>query len=57
MNQRLRGRCEASSKKKKYSPEKAVLINLSLEETVEIENTQVEFIAYTKFLYKLEEMI
>ncbi|MFB6145675.1 MAG: ATP-binding protein [Candidatus Nanohaloarchaea archaeon] len=42
---------------KKYSPEKAVVVNISLEETVEIENTQVEFIPYTKFLYKLEEMI
>ncbi len=42
---------------KKYSPEKAVVVNLSLEETVEIEETQVEFIPYTKFLYKLEEMI
>lgn len=42
---------------KKYTPEKAVVVNLSLEETVEIENTQVEFIPYTKFLYKLEEMI
>jgi hypothetical protein len=42
---------------KKYSPEKAVVVNLSLEKTVEIENTQVEFTPYTKFLYKLEEMI
>ncbi|QGA80857.1 ATP-binding protein [Candidatus Nanohalobium constans] len=42
---------------KKYSPEKAVVVNLSLEETVEIEETRVEFIPYTKFLYKLEEMI
>ncbi|MFB6158885.1 MAG: ATP-binding protein [Candidatus Nanohalobium sp.] len=42
---------------KKYSPEKAVVVNISLEETVEIENTQVEFIPYTKFLYKLEEII
>jgi hypothetical protein len=42
---------------KKYSPEKAVVLNLSLEETVEIENTQVDFIPYTKFLYKLEEMM
>ncbi|MFB6159291.1 MAG: ATP-binding protein [Candidatus Nanohalobium sp.] len=41
---------------KKYSPEKAVVVNLSLEETVEIENTQVEFIPYTKFLYQLEEL-
>lgn len=37
---------------KKYSPEKAVVVNLSLEETVEIEDTQVEFKPYTKFLYK-----
>ncbi|MBC5793455.1 MAG: ATP-binding protein [Nanohaloarchaea archaeon] len=42
---------------KKYSPEKAVVVNLSLEKTVEIEETRVEFIPYTKFLYKLEEMI
>jgi predicted AAA+ superfamily ATPase len=42
---------------KKYTPEKAVVVNLSLEKTVEIENTQVEFIPYTEFLYKLEEMI
>lgn len=42
---------------KKYNPEKAVVVNISLEETVEIENTKVKFIPYTKFLYKLEEMI
>jgi predicted AAA+ superfamily ATPase len=42
---------------KKYSPEKAVVVNLSLEETIEVENTQVEFIPYTKFLYRLEDLL
>ena len=42
---------------KKYRPSQAVVVNLSLEETVEIEETQVEFLPYTKFLYRLEEML
>lgn len=42
---------------KKYSPEKAVVVNLSLEKTVEIEETQVEFITYTKFLFKIDKLI
>jgi hypothetical protein len=42
---------------KKYSPGKAVVVNLSLEKTVEVEDTKVKFIPYTKFLYKLEEMM
>jgi predicted AAA+ superfamily ATPase len=42
---------------KKYSPEKAVVVNLSLEETIEVENGQVEFIPYSKFLYKLEDLL
>lgn len=42
---------------KKYRPPQAVVVNLSLEETVEIEETQVEFLPYTKFLYRLEEML
>lgn len=39
----------------KYSPVKAVIVNLSLEETVEINKTEVEFIPYTKFLYEFRE--
>lgn len=42
---------------KKYSPEKAVVVNLSLEKAVDIEGTQVEFIPYSKFLFKLDELI
>ena len=42
---------------KKYEPEKAVVVNLSLEETREIEGTQVEFIPYSKLLFKLEEKL
>jgi predicted AAA+ superfamily ATPase len=42
---------------KKYNPEKAVVVNLELEETVEVENTEVEFIPYHKFLFKLGELV
>ena len=42
---------------KKYKPKKAVVVNISLEETVEIEETQVKFIPYTKLTHRLEEII
>ena len=42
---------------KKYSPEKAVVVNLSLEETVDVEETEVRFIPYTRFLYTLRDLI
>lgn len=46
MNPRLPGHCAAKKK-----PEKAVIVNLSLEETREIEGTSVEFIPYHKLLF------
>jgi len=42
---------------KKYEPKKAVVVNLELEETIEIEDTKVEFIPYSKLLFKLEEQL
>lgn len=42
---------------KKYKPEKAVVINLSLKQTMQIEETQVEFKPYTKILHKPEKLI
>ena len=42
---------------KKYSPEKAVVVNLELEETREVEGTQVEFVPYSKLLFKLEDKL
>ena len=42
---------------KKYRPDKAVVVNLELEETREIENTEVEFISYSKFLFRFEDLL
>ena len=40
---------------KKYNPETAVVVNLKLEETIEIEDTKMEFIPYHRLLFSLEE--
>lgn len=41
----------------KYRPEKAVVVNLKLNKTVKVDNTEVMFIPYHKLLFQLEELI
>ncbi|MDY6773614.1 MAG: DUF4143 domain-containing protein, partial [Candidatus Nanohaloarchaea archaeon] len=41
----------------KYSPGKALVVNLSLQETTEINGTKVEFLPYPNLLFQIERLL